>query len=280
MRLILDGTDPELVRRIITNTLEGHRETLNYRWHVYKHAVLLAQETLALEARIEEILIPGHPQNTFIVSSLLQGKTSAFQDACLAIAKRQPVRQELLENQFGFYWKATEQSLTIILDGALAVQSGDHPRFVLATLNAIVNPEVDIALSAILLETLPTDSADPAHSLSTEEIDALLFHGERRAKQLSDIVFSNLIAQLDQRALQRVIRDTEAETLLLALATSSRPAVEKVLSSISDRAKLQILNDLQVFHHIETTASETAKSKIIGTIQRLLDAGEIVFDNH
>jgi flagellar motor switch protein FliG len=88
-------------------------------------------------------------------------------------------------------------------------------------------------------------------------------------------VFEDIVT-LDNRAIQRVIRDCENEDLLLALKVSSDEVKEIVFKNMSQRMVESFKDEMEFMGPVRLRDVEEAQSRIVSVIRRLEDSGEIV----
>ena len=87
--------------------------------------------------------------------------------------------------------------------------------------------------------------------------------------------FDNL-TQLDDQALQRVLRECDTRDLSLALRVASDQLKERVFANLSSRASTMLQEDMEVAGPARVRQVEEAQQRIVGIVRQLEDAGEIV----
>ncbi len=117
---------------------------------------------------------------------------------------------------------------------------------------------VDRATERGILESLETSDPELA-----ENIKKLMF------------VFEDIVL-LDNRAIQRVIRDVEQSDLMLALRTASEDVQEAVYRNMSKRMVETFKQDMEFAPPVRLRDVEEAQQRIVGQIRRLEEMGEIV----
>ncbi|SHJ05571.1 flagellar motor switch protein FliG [Lutispora thermophila] len=88
-------------------------------------------------------------------------------------------------------------------------------------------------------------------------------------------VFEDIIT-LDNRSIQRVIREVENGDWALALKSSSEEVAKAVFSNMSKRLAEMIKEDMEYMGPVRLRDVEEAQQKIVNVIRKLEDAGEIV----
>ncbi|MBM7701864.1 flagellar motor switch protein FliG [Metabacillus iocasae] len=117
---------------------------------------------------------------------------------------------------------------------------------------------VDRSTEKIILDTLEIQNPELA-----EEIKKRMF------------VFEDIVV-LDNRSIQRVIRDVENEDLLLSLKVASEEVKEIIFRNMSKRMSETFKEEMEFTGPVRLKDVEEAQSRIVGVIRRLEDAGEIV----
>nr|WP_246594559.1 flagellar motor switch protein FliG [Evansella tamaricis] len=114
---------------------------------------------------------------------------------------------------------------------------------------------------------------------STERtiLDALEIQDPELAEEIKKrmFVFEDIVT-LDNRSIQRVIRDVENEDLQLALKVASEEVKETVFSNMSQRMAETFKEEMEFMGPVRLRDVEEAQTRIVGVIRRLEDAGEIV----
>jgi flagellar motor switch protein FliG len=116
---------------------------------------------------------------------------------------------------------------------------------------------VDVATEKAIIEGL--ESADPE---TANEIKKRMF------------VFEN-ITLLDDRSIQRVLREVDGKDLGLALKGGSEEVRTLVLRNMSERAAAMLLDDMETLGAVRLRHVEEAQGRIVATIRRLEEAEEI-----
>jgi flagellar motor switch protein FliG len=88
-------------------------------------------------------------------------------------------------------------------------------------------------------------------------------------------VFEDIVT-LDNRAIQRVIRDVENDDLMLSLKVASEEVRDVVFKNMSKRMVDTFKEEMEYMGPVRLRDVEEAQSRIVGVIRRLEEAGEIV----
>lgn len=114
---------------------------------------------------------------------------------------------------------------------------------------------------------------------STERtiLDALEIQDPELADEIKKLmfVFEDIVI-LDNRAIQRVIREVENEDLRLALKVSSDEVKEIVFKNMSQRMAETFKDEMEYMGPVRLRDVEEAQTRIVAIIRRLEDIGEIV----
>jgi hypothetical protein len=85
-----------------------------------------------------------------------------------------------------------------------------------------------------------------------------------------------LLPLFDDRAVQKILRETDSNVLTKALKISTPELREKFFKNMSARAAAMIQEDLEYMGPIRAKDAEEAKQKIISIAEHLEETGEIV----
>lgn len=121
----------------------------------------------------------------------------------------------------------------------------------------IIN-RVDRSTEKTIMEALEVQDPELA-----EEIKKLMF------------VFEDIV-MIDDRSVQRVLREVESQDLALALKGASNEVSQKIFLNMSSRASEMLKEDIEFMGPVRLRDVEEAQQRIVNIIRRLEDAGEIV----
>ena len=117
---------------------------------------------------------------------------------------------------------------------------------------------VDRSSEKAIIESLEEDDPDLA-----EEIKKRMF------------VFEDIV-MLDDRAIQKVLREVDTQELSKALKSVDTEVQDKIFRNMSKRAASMLKEDMEFMGPVRLKDVEEAQQKIVSTIRRLEDSGEIV----
>ena len=114
---------------------------------------------------------------------------------------------------------------------------------------------------------------------STEKtiLDALEIQDPELAEEIRKrmFVFEDIVT-LDNRSIQRIIRDCENEDLILSLKVSSEEVQGILFTNMSQRMAESFREEIEIMGPVRLRDGEEAQSRIVAIIRRLEDAGEII----
>jgi flagellar motor switch protein FliG len=87
-------------------------------------------------------------------------------------------------------------------------------------------------------------------------------------------VFDNL-GELDDRAMQAVLREISSEQLALALRGADNKVREKITGNMSQRAAEILVEDMEARGPVRLAEVETAQKEILAVVRRMADSGDI-----
>ncbi|MFC5541254.1 MAG: flagellar motor switch protein FliG [Bacilli bacterium] len=108
-------------------------------------------------------------------------------------------------------------------------------------------------------------------------LDALEIQDPELAEEIKKrmFVFEDIVT-LDNRSIQRVIRECDNEDLLLAMKVSSDEVKEILFRNMSQRMAETFKEELEIMGPVRLRDVEEAQTRIVSIIRRLEEAGEII----
>ena len=116
------------------------------------------------------------------------------------------------------------------------------------------------------------DRGTEKHIMEVLEIEDPELADEIRKKMF---VFEDILL-LDDRAIQRVLRDVENSDLEVALKGSNEEVKAIILKNLSKRLAAMIQEDIEFMGPVRMKDVDEAQQKIVAVIRRLEDSGEII----
>ena len=144
-------------------------------------------------------------------------------------------------------------------------------------LASLVNQEYTIVggVDAIVAILNSVDRGTEKHIMETLEIEEPELADEIRKKMF---VFEDILL-LNDRAIQRVLRDVENSDLAVALKSTNEEVQNVIFKNLSTRLAAMIKEDIEFMGPVRMKDVEEAQQKIVGVIRKLEDAGEIVISS-
>ena len=141
-------------------------------------------------------------------------------------------------------------------------------------LSSLVNQDYTIIGGVdSIVEILNTvDRGTEKHIMETLEIDEPELADEIRKKMF---VFEDILS-LDDRAIQRVLRDVDNNDLAISLKGTTEDVQNVVFRNMSSRLAAMLQEDMEFMGPVRMKDVEEAQQKIVNIIRKLEDAGEIV----
>lgn len=141
-------------------------------------------------------------------------------------------------------------------------------------LASLVNQDYTIigGVDAIVEILNAVDRGTERHILETLEIEEPELADEIRRKMF---VFEDVLS-LDDRAIQRVLRDVDNNDLAIALKNANEEVQNVIFNNLSKRLVAMIKEDMDFMGPVRLKDVEEAQQKIVNVVRKLEDAGEIV----
>lgn len=198
-----------------------------------------------------------HPQTIALILAFLDpGQTAEIlrdtdtavgSDILLRIARMEKVMPDVL--RFVEESVGSESDLAMSGDGSTA----GGPSAVAEVLNLLSS-----GIEKELLDGVAAADVD-----LSEEIKNLMF------------VFED-ITKLDEKGISRLLRDVDTKELSMALKLASEALTEKIMGSMSSRARDSLQEEMEFLGPVRVSDVELAQADIVKMARALEDAGEIV----
>ena len=141
-------------------------------------------------------------------------------------------------------------------------------------LSSLVNQDYTIVggVDAIVNILNTVDRTTEKHIMESLEIEEPELADEIRKKMF---VFEDIL-MLDDRSIQRVLRDVENNELAVALKNANEDVRNAIFSNLSTRLADMIREDMEYMGPVRLKDVEEAQQKIVNIIRKLEDSAEIV----
>lgn len=150
----------------------------------------------------------------------------------------------------------------------------DVERVLERKLASLVNQDYTIAggVDAVVEILNTVDRATERHILETLEIEEPELADEIRKKMF---VFEDILS-LDDKSIQRVLREVDNSELAIALKASGEEVQNCIFNNLSKRLAVMIKEDMEFMGPVRMKDVEEAQQKIVNIIRKLEDTGEII----
>ena len=207
--------------------------------------------------KLSAILAEEHPQTVALV---LAHQPAAYAATVLGFFDAEVQAEIAL--RVGTMGKTSPEVIRTI-EGYLAGQVAPEPRSELAVRGGIeeladVLNNSDKDTERAILERLGAIDSELA-----EEVRALMF------------VFEDIIT-LDDRAIQRVLQDVNAQDLALAMKGIGAEVNDVIVRNMSQRAAESLKEEIELLGPARRSDVEAARRKVVAAVRLLEEAGEIV----
>ena len=114
-------------------------------------------------------------------------------------------------------------------------------------------------------------------SLEKEVLDLVAERDPQLSDQIKNLmfVFEDLLA-LDDKSLQRLLREVDVKQLALALKAASAELRSKIMATMSQRAVAGLKEEIEFLGPVKMRDVEAAQSDIVSKVRALEETGEIV----
>ena len=208
-------------------------------------------------AQLLNFIQDEHPQTIALILSYLSASQAALIVSALPpeqqaeVAKRIAVMDRTSPDVVKEVEKVLESKLASLVNQDYTIIGG-------------VDSVVDI------LNTV--DRGTEKHIMETLEIEEPELADEIRKKMF---VFEDILL-LDDRAIQRVLRDVDNNDLGVALKAANEDVQNVIFKNMSKRLATMIKEDMEFMGPVRMKDVEEAQQKIVGIIRKLEDSAEIV----
>jgi flagellar motor switch protein FliG len=209
-------------------------------------------------SQVAQLLQEEHPQTIALVLSYLEAKIAADiltqmppelqVEVVLRLARMDRVSPQVVQVVEG----SLKQKLSGVISAADFRATGGVS-FLVKMLN-----QVDRGTEKIIIEALEEEDPELA-----EEIKKRMF------------VFEDIVL-LDDRSIQKVLREVDTQDLAKALKGVDTEVQEKIFRNMSKRASSLLREDMDFMGPIRLRDVEEAQQKIVNIIRKLEEAGDII----
>ena len=198
-----------------------------------------------------------HPQTIAMILSYLSAQQSALILSALSSEKQADVAKRIA-----------------MMDRTSPEVIKEVERVLEKKLSSIVSQDYTMAggVDAIVSILNTVDRGTEKRIMESLEIEEPELAEEIRKKMF---VFEDIML-LDDRAIQRVLREVENKDIAVALKGANEEVQNVIFKNLSQRLAAMIKEDMEYMGPVRMKDVEEAQQKIVGVIRKLEDAGEIV----
>ena len=198
-----------------------------------------------------------HPQTIAMILSYLSAQQSALILSALSSEKQADVAKRIA-----------------MMDRTSPEVIKEVERVLEKKLSSIVSQDYTMAggVDAIVSILNTVDRGTEKRIMESLEIEEPELAEEIRKKMF---VFEDVML-LDDRAIQRVLREVENKDIATALKGANEEVQNVIFKNLSQRLAAMIKEDMEFMGPVRMKDVEEAQQKIVGIIRKLEDAGEIV----
>ncbi len=198
-----------------------------------------------------------HPQTIALILSYLSASQAAMLISALPPDKQSDVAKRIA-----------------VMDRTSPEVIKEVERVLESKLASLVNQDYTIigGVDAVVEILNAVDRGTEKHILESLEIEEPELADEIRKKML---VFEDILL-LDDRAIQRVLRDVPTDDLALALKSTNEQVQNAIFNNMSKRLAVMIKEDMEFMGPVRMKDVEEAQQKVVNIIRKLEDSGEII----
>jgi flagellar motor switch protein FliG len=207
--------------------------------------------------QIVSLLSGEHPQTIALVLAHLRPEL-----ASMVLAGLSPEDQAAIAHRIALMERASPDLVQVVAESLQRKASAVLAPRELASVGG-VQPLVEII-----------NRADPATEKAI--LEGLAERDEELAEEIRSrmFVFADVVL-LEDRAMQLVLRQVETSVLALALKGSSDAVRDVVLRNVSERARENLLEEIELLGPVRLSQVEDARASIVQVIRRLEESGQI-----
>ncbi len=187
----------------------------------------------------------------------------------------------LAAEQAGMILSSLPQEMQADIAKRIATMDSTSPE-VISEIEAVLERKLSSTVTQDFTETGGVDAVVEVLNgvdRSTEKtiLDALEIQDPELAEEIRKrmFVFEDIVT-LDNRSIQRIVRDCENEDLILSLKVSSEEVKEVLYRNMSQRMAESFQEEMDIMGPVRLRDVEEAQTRIVSIIRRLEDSGEII----
>ena len=208
-------------------------------------------------AQLLNFIQDEHPQTIALILSYL-----APQQAALIVSALSPERQADVARRIA------------VMDRTSPDVVKEVEKVLESKLSSLMNQDYNIigGVDAVVDILNTVDRSTEKHIMETLEVEEPELADEIRKKMF---VFEDILL-LDDRAIQRVLRDVDNSDLALALKSANEQVQAAIFNNLSKRLAVMIKEDMEFMGPVRMKDVEEAQQKIVNVIRKLEENQEII----
>lgn len=169
----------------------------------------------------------------------------------------------------------------IYLEGVLAIQQGENPRIIEEKLKCMLPRGYSFDFSEKeYSDFYETCGLKPKKKVDEDIVDRVI-NREVKLNPSDKLYFhakiaNHLLLEIDDRCVQRMLREIDNNELAVALKGMSPEARKKIFDNLSRRLSIMIAEDVEFIKYVRTSDVTTALHKILCIGMKLAASGEII----
>jgi len=114
------------------------------------------------------------------------------------------------------------------------------------------------------------------NAIETSVVESIREHDGDLAQKILDLMFTfENLNDLDDKAIQALLREVQSEALIVALKGADQTLRERIFKNMSTRAAETMREDLEAKGPVRLSEVEAEQREILKTVRRLADEGQI-----
>lgn len=236
----------------------GEEKAIELITRVQHSQIVLPFEFLqaADPVQVKELLAVEHPQTIALVLAHLEPRTAAR-----ILVEMEPELQVEVARRIALIDQTTPEALAVVEDGVrrrMSTMVTESTQVGGARALANVLNQVDRSTERQILGALAERAAELA-----DEVRRYMF------------VFEDIVL-IDDRSMQRIIRELDTKDIALALRTTTEEVKQRFFANMSQRASAMLREEMSLAAQVRMKNVEEAQGRIVEVIRRLEEEDEIV----
>ena len=301
MQLVVDGVDPELVRKILENKAKSliqyiADELSTIEYYIFNHknksieimyphiinsknfCSYTEKNLLNMQNDLSQVL------KKKVVHEKIEDTDNLFLNQMLSVITSDILQEDLnviIDSLFNTVLRNNDRNFEIIIEGLLSIQSGDNPRIVLTKLSTSLNDDeyslVHEELHKTVLDDSWYDEIVERHKENNDDDDSKESIDISDDKYWCNDCFSfEIIVLLANRDVQKILCEIDTFLLAKALNGAGEDVQHKIYANMSKRAAILLRQDVEYMGGTYAEEMQSSQDSIVVIMQKLEEKGELV----